>query len=68
MFVSVGGFLGGKGGMLREEGREGRGGKRGAPGLRDDDVVEGSVAFAEAGEADFEDHCSFEGRGRVDGG
>lgn len=23
----------------------------------DDDVVEGGVAFAEAGEADFEDHC-----------
>ena len=41
----------------------GKGGKRGAPGLRDDDVVEGSVAFAEAGEADFEDHCSFEGEG-----
>ncbi len=26
------------------------------PGLGDDDVVEGGVAFAEAGEADFEDH------------
>ncbi len=28
---------------------------RGA-GVRDDDVVEGGVAFAEAGEANFEDH------------
>ena len=26
------------------------------PGLRDDDVVEWFIAFAEAGEADFEDH------------
>jgi hypothetical protein len=24
--------------------------------LRDDDIVEGLVAFAEAGEADFDDH------------
>lgn len=32
------------------------GGGGGLPGLRDDDVVEGGVAFAEAGEADFEDH------------
>lgn len=28
----------------------------GVPGLRDDDVVDWGVAFAEAGEADFEDH------------
>ncbi len=28
----------------------------GGAGLSDDDVVEGGVAFAEAGEADFEDH------------
>lgn len=27
--------------------------------MGDDDVVEGGVAFAEAGEADFEDHCWF---------
>ena len=26
------------------------------PGLGDDDVVEGRVGFAEAGEADFDDH------------
>ena len=26
-------------------------------GLRDDDIVEWFIAFAEAGEADFEDHC-----------
>jgi hypothetical protein len=25
--------------------------------MRDDDVVEWFVGFAEAGEADFEDHC-----------
>ena len=29
--------------------------------MRDDDVVEGGVAFAEAGEADFEDHCCWRG-------
>lgn len=42
----------------REERRgmgEGREGGR-VPCLRDDDVVEGGVGFAEAGEADFEDH------------
>lgn len=27
------------------------------PSFCDDDIVEGGVAFAEAGEADFEDHC-----------
>lgn len=37
-------------------GEEGLGEERGIPGLRDDNVVEGGVAFAEAGEADFEDH------------
>lgn len=26
------------------------------PGMRNNDVVEGGVAFAEAGEADFDDH------------
>lgn len=40
-------------------GKEGEGKGKGAPGLGDDDVVEGGVAFAEAGEADFEDHCWF---------
>lgn len=39
-------------------------GWKGVPGLRDDDVVEGGVAFAEAGEADFEDHA----RGALLGG
>lgn len=38
-------------------GEEGGGKGKGIPGLGDDDVVKGSVAFAEAGEADFEDHC-----------
>ena len=33
----------------------GRGGEA-VPGFGDNDVVEGGVAFAEAGEADFEDH------------
>ena len=32
-------------------------GRRGLPRVSDDDVVEGFVAFAEAGETDFEDHC-----------
>lgn len=43
-----GGFVGGWGGG---------GGRGNLPGLRDDDVVEGGVAFAEAGEADFDNHC-----------
>ena len=33
------------------------------PGLGDDDIVEGGVAFAEAGEADFEHHCWVGGDG-----
>ena len=37
--------------MLRVKGRG-----KSAPSLGDDDVVEGGMAFAEAGEADFEDH------------
>lgn len=50
------------GGFGREElsGREslGEGDCEGiVPGLRDDDIVEWFIAFAEAGEADFEDHC-----------
>jgi hypothetical protein len=32
--------------------------------LRDDDVVEGLVAFAEAGEADFNDHAGRAGEER----
>lgn len=31
---------------------------RNEPGLGNDDIVEGGVAFTEAGEADFENHCS----------
>lgn len=47
-------------------------GRGGVPGLRDDDVVEGGVAFAEAGQADFDDHFRGAlrwgmGRGRGDG-
>ena len=40
------------------------------PGLGDDDVVEGRVGFAEAGEADFDDHWGGRGErvGRVVGG
>lgn len=34
-----------------------KGGGLGVPSLRDDDVVKGGVAFAKAGEADFDDHC-----------
>jgi hypothetical protein len=36
-----------------------RGGEEGGrvPSLRDDDVVEGLALVAEAGEADFDDHC-----------
>lgn len=41
--------------MGRTEDFQGLAVARGA-GVRDDDVVEGGVAFAEAGEADFEDH------------
>ena len=37
--------------------RFGGGGGGNLPSLRDDDVVEGGVAFAEAGEADFDNHC-----------
>ncbi len=40
------------------------------PCLRNDDVVEGGVAFAEAGEADLDDHYIARvvgGRGVVDG-
>lgn len=44
--------------------KEGEGKGKGAPGLGDDDVVEGGVAFAEAGKADFEDHCWVSMRGR----
>lgn len=29
------------------------------PGLHDDDVVEGLMAFAEAGQADADDHCGW---------
>ncbi len=47
--------LGGRRGFvswgLRVQGRGG--GKKTLPGLREDDVVEGGVALAEAGEADF---------------
>lgn len=53
--LSVGGFGPGEG-----SGREslGEGDCEGiVPGLRDDDIVEWFIAFAEAGEADFEDHC-----------
>lgn len=39
----------------------------GVPGLRDDDVVEGGVAFSEAGEADFENHCLLGGDGVGEG-
>jgi len=35
----------------------GKGKKRVLPGLRNDDVVEGGVTFAEAGEADLDDHA-----------
>jgi len=62
--MGLGGGKGGKGGGMGEGMGEGMGrlereggrweGK--VPGLRDDDVVEGGVAFAEAGEADFDDH------------
>lgn len=48
------------GGVFREGcGKGGRGGgeRGGVPGVCDDDVVEGGVAFAEAGEADSDDHC-----------
>lgn len=49
-------------------GREGRGGGGSdVPGLRNDDVVEGGIAFTEAGEADFDDHCLVSG-GRERGG
>ena len=43
-------------GLGRGVGEGGGGRKSALPGLRDDDVVEGGVAFAEAGEADLEDH------------
>ncbi len=34
-----------------------RGGEGQVPGLRDHYVVEGGISLAEAGEADFDDHC-----------
>lgn len=52
-----GGEVGGKEELFWGEGRVGG---FAVPGLRDDDVVEGGVAFAEAREADFENHCWFD--------
>ena len=37
-------------------GRRGGGGREVVPGLSDDDIVEGLMSLAEAGEADLEDH------------
>lgn len=49
-----GGWLGGAGWVV-------------VPGVRDDDVVEGVIALAEAGEADLDDHARGDGAGVVDG-
>lgn len=48
----------------RECRRRGRGKERIEPGLGNDYVVEGGVAFTEAGEADFENHCFSGVRGK----